>query len=133
MRLTVFVSLVIGSVLLFVAMPVFSHHSFMSEFDLNKPVTLGGTVTKFVWMNPHALFNMDVMDKKNGKVTNWTLETACPNALLGHGWNRNSVKPGDRIRVEGYLAKNGTPLAATKRVTLASGQTLMADSDGVRP
>jgi len=131
MRVTVLVLLLIAILLLF-ATTVFSHHSFMSEFDLNKPVTLEGTVTRFVWMNPHALFNIDVMDR-NGKVTNWTLETACPSALLNRGWSRKSLKAGDRITVEGYMAKNGTPMAATRAVTLASGQKLNADSDGIRP
>ena len=132
MRIIGLAFLVISGVLLILATPAFSHHSFMSEYDLNKPITLNGVVTRFVWTNPHALFNIDVSDR-NGKVTNWTLETACPNALLNRGWKRSSLKAGDHITVEAYASKKGTPVAATRAVVLANGQKLEADSDGVRP
>jgi hypothetical protein len=132
MRVFLSVVLFIAVILLVLAAPAFSHHSFMSEYDLNKPITLHGVVTRFVWANPHALFNVDVTDN-TGKVTNWTLETACPNALLNRGWNRFSLKAGDRITVEAYAAKKGTPVAATRAVTLPNGQKLNADSDGIRP
>ena len=124
--------LLITFIVLVMAVPAFSHHSFMAEYDLNKPVTLNGVVTRFVWANPHALFNIDVRDS-NGKVTNWTLETACPNALLNRGWSRASMKAGDRITVEAYASKKGTPAAATRTVILANGQRLNADSDGFHP
>ena len=132
MRVFLSVVLFITVLLLVLAAPAFSHHSFMSEYDLNKPITLKGVVTRFVWANPHALFNIDVRDS-NGKVTNWTLETACPNALLNRGWSRSSLKAGDRITVQAYAAKKGTPVAATRVVILANGQRLDADSDGIRP
>ncbi len=124
--------LILAFSLLFAATPLFAHHSFMAEFDLTKPITLDGVVTKFVWMNPHAMFNIDVTDE-SGKVTNWTIETACPKALVGRGWTRNSMKPGDRITIEGYLSRNGTPALASRTVRLANGQKLNAESDGVRP
>ena len=132
MRIIGLAFLVLCGVLVLMATPAFSHHSFMAEYDLNKPITLNGVVTRFVWTNPHALFNIDVSDR-NGKVTNWTLETACPNALLNRGWKRSSLKAGDHITVEAYASKKGTPVAATRAVVLANGQKLEADSDGVRP
>ena len=132
MKIILVTFLIVCGFLLVTVTPVFSHHSFMAEYDLNKPITLNGVVTRFIWANPHALFNIDVRDS-NGKVTNWTLETACPNALLNRGWSRSSMKAGDRITVEAYASKKGTPAATTKTVLLANGQRLNADSDGVRP
>ena len=132
MKIILVTFLIVCGFLLVTVTPVFSHHSFMAEYDLNKPITLNGVVTRFIWANPHALFNIDVRDG-NGKVTNWTLETACPNALLNRGWSRSSIKAGDRITVEAYASKKGTPAATTKTVLLANGQRLNADSDGVRP
>jgi hypothetical protein len=130
MKTIVFLAVIVG--LLLTATPVVGHHSFMGEFDLNKPVTLKGVITKIEWVNPHALFYMDVTDEKAALKT-WTLESACPNALKRRGWTRTSVKPGDSVVVEGYRAKSGAALAAVRTVTLANGLKMSADSDGIRP
>ena len=51
---------------------------------------------------------LDVKDA-NGKVVRWAVETGNPNALLRAGWRKDSLKPGDEVTIEGYLAKDGTP------------------------
>ena len=72
-----FTNWIIGLSLLFVAAPVFAHHSFMKEFDMKKPITLNATVTKVDWSNPHINFWADVKDEK-GAVTNWAFQSASP-------------------------------------------------------
>src|ERR1700690_2980729 len=99
------------------ALPLLAHHSFDAEYDRQKPIKLTGTVTKLEWMNPHARFYVDVKDDK-GNVTNWEFELAGLNSLIRHGWTRNSLKPGDVITVDGYLAKDGTPLANALTVVM---------------
>ena len=59
----------------------FAHHSFAAEFDITKPVTLVGKVTKLEWTNPHAYVFVDVADAKTGAVTNWEIEMGSPNGL----------------------------------------------------
>ena len=78
------------------ALPMLAHHAFAAEFDLNKPVTVKGVITKIEWMNPHAYFYIDVKDA-SGKVTNWGLEMGSPNGLMRQGWTRNSLKEGDVV------------------------------------
>ena len=104
-----------------------AHHSFAAEYDNNKPVTLTGSVTKLEWRNPHAHFSIDVKDD-SGKVTNWEFELGGPNGLLRRGWTRNSLKPGDVVTVNGYLARDGSHLVNAVAVTLSDGLKVFAGS-----
>jgi hypothetical protein len=124
-RLTIVLAAGIG--LITGATPVFAHHSFAAEYDSSKPVKLEGTVTKVEWMNPHARFYIDVKDE-SGKVTNWELELGSPNVLQREGWTRGSMKPGDHVLVNGFLAKDGGSLANAKDVRLADGSKVFAGS-----
>ena len=124
-----FCILVAGLGLLVSAVPVLAHHSFEAEYDAKKPVEVKGMVTKMEWMNPHARFYVDMKDE-NGKVTNWNFELGSPNVLKRQGWARDSLKVGDMVSVEGYLAKDGSNLANARRVTLADGRKVFNGSAG---
>ena len=126
MKISSFLSLA-GILLAAAVAPAFAHHSFAAEYDSNKPVTLKGTVSKMEWMNPHARFYVDVKDD-SGKVTAWELELGSPNGLMRRGWTRNSLKPGDSVIVEGYLAKDGSSLANARQVTFTDGRKVFAGS-----
>ena len=111
------------------AVPVLAHHSFAAEYDIAKPITLTGVVTNVEWMNPHARFYIDVKDDK-GTVTNWEFELGSPNGLARRGWTGKSMKPGDEVSVDGYLAKDGSNLANARNVKLADGRKLFAGTTG---
>ena len=107
--------------------PLLAHHSFAAEFDESQPITISGCVTKVEWMNPHVHFYLDVKDAE-GKVTKWEFELGSPNGLLREGWMRNSLKPGDDIKVQGYRAKDGSHLVNAKTVKLADGNSVFGAS-----
>jgi hypothetical protein len=119
--------------LLIAVSPVLAHHSFAAEFDSAKPITVKGTIQKLEWVNPHAYFWLDVKDA-NGKVTTYAFEALSPNALARQGWDRNSLKKGEEVTVDGYLAKDGKPLADgsvhanSKLVTRADGRKVFQGS-----
>jgi hypothetical protein len=113
--------------LLVAAAPVFAHHSFAAEYDNAKPITLTGTVTKVEWMNPHARFYINVKNDA-GAVVGWEFELGSPNGLARRGWTRNSMKEGDVVIVDGYMAKDGSKLANARNVKLADGRSLFAGS-----
>ena len=100
------------------------HHSFGVAFDANKTVTLTGTITKIDWTNPHTHVWADVKDK-SGKVVNWKFEGYPPNVLSRTGWTRDkTIKVGDTITMFGFLARDGSPFAHLREVTVPDGRKL---------
>jgi hypothetical protein len=110
-----------------VALPVLAHHSFSAEFDEKATTTLTGAVTKVEWFNPHIWVYLDVKDAE-GKPQHWQCEGGAPNSLVRNGWTKNSLKQGDEITIDGYLAKDGSKTCNARKVTLADGKSVFAGS-----
>jgi len=120
-------ALVASLVLVLAAVPLLGHHSFAAQYDRNKPTTLTGPVRKLDWINPHARFFMDVTDA-SGKVVSWEIELGPTAMLMRSGWTRSSLKIGEPVTVNGFLAKDGSHLANATTVTLSDGKRVFAGS-----
>ena len=129
-----FIAWVFGCGLILGPSTLSAHHSFAAEYDAAKKVTLKGKVTKVDWVNPHSWVHVDVTES-DGKVTNWSCETAPPNILYRQGWRRDSLKEGDEVTIEGFAAKDATATMTASSVTLANGRRMLAGSntDGAPP
>jgi hypothetical protein len=104
-------------------LPAVAHHAFSNEFDESKPVTLEGVVTRIDWENPHVHYFVDVT-QADGTVVNWSCETGGPNRLVKRGWTHDSLKPGDKVVVHGFPAKDASHAADGRKVTFANGKTI---------
>ena len=108
----------------FFAVPVVLAHHGTSRFDMTHIVTLEGTVTRFEWINPHPVVHANVKNDQ-GKMDNWALECGSPLMLVRFGWSKTTVKPGDRVKIFGFRAKDGTPYMHLERLELPSGKALV--------
>ena len=109
--------------LLCAAVPVWAHHAFSSEFDVNKPMKLQGTLVKWEMINPHSWFHIDVKDP-DGKVVTWMIEGGSPNQLIRLGVTKYTLAVGTELVIETYLAKDGTNKAVGRNFTLPDGRRL---------
>jgi hypothetical protein len=103
-------------------LPALAHHG-NAAYDLDNPITLKGTVTEFVWSNPHVQIYFDVK-KGEGSVAHWASETVSPGMLSRRGWTKTELKAGDEITITLGPAKSGAPVGFTLKVVLADGTVL---------
>ena len=121
----------LGGILL-AALPVWAHHSFAAEFDINQPIKLRGVLTKMDWVNPHGWIYVDVKGP-DGKVENWAVEAAGPTQLLRRGLRKTDFPAGVEVVVEGYKAKSGATKANAKSVTFADGRNFYMGANDAPP
>lgn len=110
--------------------PTASAHHSQSEYDLRGKVEVEGAVTKVDWRSPHAWIYVDVVSDKGEKV-NWSFELPSPVTLMRRGWTRDSLKPGDRVKVTGAPAKNFPAIAIANFVRDENGKPLFTGTTQV--
>src|SRR5262252_2974257 len=109
-----------------------AHHAFAAEFDVNKPLTLKGTLTKWEMINPHSWFHLDVKGP-DGKVTEWMVEGGSPNTLIRLGVTKYTVKVGTELTIEGYQAKEASNKAVGRNFILPDGSRLFLSLSSAVP
>jgi hypothetical protein len=117
-----FIALALAASGLIVSVPLSAHHGDAVYDTTAKPMTMKGTVTQWVWANPHCVLQFDVSD--NGQVAHWVAETTAPPSLIQRGWTKQSLKPGDQVTVTVLPVKNGRTVGRLLEVVFPDGQKL---------
>ena len=97
-----------------------AHHG-SASFDTDKELTLKGTVTEWLWANPHCFLKVDAKDD-TGEVRTWNVEFGNPTDISTQGYRRNTFKPGDQVTVVVQPVKSDAPVGRVRSVTLADGK-----------
>jgi len=113
---------VVGLAGLWLTAPLLAHHG-AASFDTTRELTLKGSVTEWIWANPHCFLKFDAKDD-TGTVRNWAVEVSNPTDMTRLGWARTSFKGGDEVTVTLQPVKSGAPIGRLRSVVLPNGQTL---------
>jgi len=107
-----------------ISVSVSAHHG-AAALDTGKEITLKGTVTEWIWSNPHCFLQFDAKDD-TGNVRNWAVETQNPTTMTQRGWSRTSFKAGDEVTVTLEPVRNNQPIGRLLTVVLPNGEKLVA-------
>ena len=112
---TTLATALVGATLLFAAGPVSAHHAMVAEFNLARPITLRGTLTKMEWVNPHGWIYIDVKGQEG--MESWKIETGSPFRMEKRGLKKTDFRVGSEVIVNGFAAKDGSLTAAGLAIT----------------
>ena len=124
-------AIAVAAALMFASLPLFAHHG-NATLDTEKTLTMKGTVTEWLWANPHCLLQFDVKNE-SGQTVHWIAETQNPAEMVSLGWGKTSFKPGDEVSISLFPVKNGNPFGRITTVVLPDGKTLVTIKEGVSP
>ena len=120
MTKTLVVSAIVILALVSVAVPLSAHHSWPVG---NVLVTVKGTVTEFMWANPHPMISLDVRNK-DGVIEKWQVGGPAINRMEANGWSKTTVKPGDVITGIGYQFADGQKIVKLDKAVLPDGKEI---------
>jgi hypothetical protein len=123
MRRILATSAILAVGLLILGTPLFAHHGTGVAYEEDKWITLKGTVTEWIWSNPHCGILLDVTDEQ-GNVAHWGAELGNPHMLSTVGFSKDLLKPGDKVTITGHPSRSGAPRVEFKNMTLSDGRTL---------
>jgi hypothetical protein len=102
-----------------------AHHSFAAEFSYEESGTITGEVVEVLFVNPHARYFIAIDgDGDGGEEVLWDAQTRSPNALLPTGWNKDTIRVGERVTIEGNLGRDGAPKIWIRELRKASGEVI---------
>ena len=131
MRNKFLIFLALGISVMTLSIRLDAHHG-NAAYDATKQINLKGTVTQFIWANPHCVLLFDVTDEK-GQVVHWMAESENPTTMANLGWLKASFKPGDSMTLRVITVKNGKPIGRIVWAETADGTKLCGEPGATLP
>jgi hypothetical protein len=104
------------------AAPLMAHHSFAAHYDMQKPITIQGTLVNVRLTNPHSWFFLDVKES-NGTVSRWSFEAGTPGGMIRNGYKATELPPGTVVTISGFPARDKQKVGMLQRLTTADGRS----------
>ena len=101
--------------------PLLAHHSLAGTYDLSRPITMSGLVTEVVLRNPHTSISLNVKGT-DGSIGNWKVEMGSAVNLAKQGFGKETVTVSSSVTIQGFLARDGSMVAAGLKLTLSDGK-----------
>ena len=105
-----------------VGAPLSAHHSFAAHYDMQKPITVQGTILNVRLSNPHSWFYIEAKDA-TGAVTKWAFEAGTPGGMIRNGYKASELPPGTAVTITGFPARNSTNVGMLRELKTAAGKT----------
>jgi hypothetical protein len=87
---------------------LWAHHGDAGRYN-EEVIVITGTLVEVQMVNPHSLITFDVTGP-NGQTVRWQAELGAAQQLVKQfGWNKNTMKVGEKLTITGRQAKNGAP------------------------
>ena len=122
---------ILAAVALALASDAVAHHS-QTYFDADAIVTVQGRLTRLDWRNPHVYIYVEVTEA-SGETVDWRIESHPVRVMLGGGWTKDSLRPGEQVIIEAHPVKNAPSAqryARLAQVTREDGTVLVHPSGG---
>jgi len=109
--------------LLFFTSKTIAHHSFAAEFSYENFGEREGEVMEVHFVNPHARIFFSVTNEDGNKEI-WSAQTFPPQNLLRRGWNKDTIKAGDQVKINGNLGLENSRRLWIVTITLEDGSVI---------
>jgi uncharacterized protein DUF6152 len=127
-KLITFLVFVAG--LLMVALPLLAHHGRGATYDMQKELSLKGTVSEVLWRNPHIVIYLDTKDG-NGNVVKWTIEHSNITTLAMQGYGKATLKAGQEVTAFVHPGAKGDTIGLCMKIVFPDGKEIFKRGAGV--
>jgi hypothetical protein len=105
------------------AAPSLAHHAFAAHYDMQKPITVQGTLVEVRLTNPHSWFVLEVKEA-DGSTSRWQFEAGTPSGMIRNGYKAAEMPKGSVVTINGFHGRDQSKnVGMLRQLTTAGGKT----------